>query len=46
MASKTKKVRRIRARKHQPNKINQKVDMKRVQKNREALKALESRAGA
>ena len=46
MGSKTKKVKCIRDRKKRPNKSNQKADMKRVQRNREILKELESRAGA
>ena len=46
MASKTKKVKRIRDRKKRPNKSNQKADMKRVQRNREILRDLESQANA
>ncbi|MBW2027908.1 MAG: hypothetical protein JRJ31_02385 [Deltaproteobacteria bacterium] len=40
MASKTKKVSRIRDRKKRPNKANLKADMKRIKKNAEALREL------
>jgi len=42
MASKTKKIRIIRKRKHKPNKINLKADQKRILKNAEILRALEA----
>lgn len=43
MASKTKKVRRIRERKKKPNKVNLKADMKRIRRNAEILKDLAAR---
>jgi len=41
MASKTKKTRIIRKRKHKPNRINLKADQKRFLKNIEILRSLE-----
>jgi hypothetical protein len=46
MASKTKKVKRIRDRKKSPNKGNLKAADKRVQQNREILKELAARDSA
>ena len=42
MASKTKKTRIIRKRKHKPNKVNLKADQKRFLRNMEILRALEN----
>ena len=42
MASKTKKTRIIRKRKHKPNRTNLKADQKRILKNTEILRALET----
>ena len=43
MASKTKKLNRIRNRKKRPNKANLKANMKRTQKNLEILRDLETK---
>lgn len=40
MASKTKQTRKIRARKHRPNKVNLKAEQKRVAKNYDVLGSL------
>lgn len=43
MASNSKKTKRIRDRKRKPNKANQKSDRRRIEKNREILRELESK---
>jgi hypothetical protein len=45
MASKTKKVKRIRARKHAPNTKNIKTDQKRIDENTRKLRELASAQG-